>query len=119
MDQPASTQQLFFPFKWVANLLVATLLFVLVALTPLIAWEYLQLSTVEGDAGYPFGVEEAGSDYATKEIYLERSRWIMLFGGLLSTAMIVGLLRRKMAITWAAVLVTLALLFVLYARNNA
>jgi hypothetical protein len=65
------------------------------------------LSSAEGDGGYPFGVEEAGPDYATKEIYLARSRWHIAIGATLSLAMLYALWRKRMTLLWALTLLTL------------
>jgi hypothetical protein len=69
--------------------------------------EYILLASTEGDAGYPFGCEEAGPGYATKEIYLARSRWHIAIGATLSLAMLYALWRKRMTLLWALTLLTL------------
>jgi hypothetical protein len=69
--------------------------------------EYVMLSSAEGDGGYPFGVEEAGPDYATKEIYLARSRWMIAVAGTLSLTMVYALWRNRLDMHWGLTLPTL------------
>jgi hypothetical protein len=103
---------------WVATCLVSLVLFLSIALTLVLAWEYIQLLVVEGDGGYPFGVEEAGPGYATKEIYMRKSAWTILLGTLFSATMLYGLFKRRPAITWIATLVSMAWLFILFASSS-
>ena len=108
-DRTDGPSELSLPFNGVANFVVAVVLFLLVALIVLIGIEYWQLSTVEGNAGYPFGVEEAGAEYATKEAYLRHSRKVLLITGVLASTMVLGLLWKKSWLTWSACMVALLL----------
>lgn len=101
--------ELSLPFKGVANFVVAVVLFLLVALVVLFGIEYWQLSTVEGNGGYPFGVEEAGPEYATKEVYLRHSRRVLMTTGILTSIMVLGLLWKKVWLTRSACIVALIL----------
>ncbi len=92
---------------WLQNMLAALVLFFVVLMTAFFINEYLMLNSTEGDAGYPFGCEECGADYATKEIYLARSRWMIAVGGTLSLSMVYALWRKRMALLWGLTLLTI------------
>ena len=66
-------------------------LFFVIIMTAFFIHEHLMLTSADGDAGYPFGNEEAGPGYATKEIYLAHSRWLIAVGGTLSLSMVYAL----------------------------
>jgi hypothetical protein len=76
---------------WLQNTLAALAILFVVFMTYAMVEEYILLASTEGDAGYPFGCEEAGPGYATKEIYLARSRWHIAIGATLSLAMLYAL----------------------------
>jgi hypothetical protein len=92
---------------WLQNMLAAVVLFFVVIMTAFFIHEYLMLTSADGDAGYPFGSEEAGPGYATKEIYLARSRWLIAVGGTLSLSMVYALWRKRMVLLWGLTLLTL------------
>lgn len=92
---------------WLQNLLAALAILVVVSMTGFLVHEYLTLRANPGDAGYPFGIEEAGPAYATKEVYLARSRWMIAIGATMSTAMVYALWRKRMALLWGLTLLTI------------
>ena len=92
---------------WVQNMLAAVVLFFVVIMTAFFVQEYVMLSSTPGDTGYPFGCEEAGSDYATKAIYLDRSRWLIAIGATLSLTMLYALWRKRMTLLWFLTLLTI------------
>lgn len=92
---------------WLQNLLAALVLIIVVIMTVFFVREYMVLTSTPGDAGYPFGCEECGADYATKEIYLARSRWQIALGATLSLAMLYALWRKRMTLLWGLTLLTL------------
>lgn len=92
---------------WLQNMLAAVVLFFVVIMTAFFIHEYLMLTSADGDAGYPFGVEEAGRGYATKEIYLARSRWLIAIGGALCLSMGYALWRNRLVLLWGLTLLTL------------
>jgi len=92
---------------WLQNTLAALAILFVVFMTYAMVEEYLLLTSTDGDAGYPFGSEEAGPDHATKEIYLARSRWQIALGATLSLAMLYALWRKRMTLLWALTLLTL------------
>lgn len=103
---------------WLQNLLAALAVFLVVSMTALVLYEYVMLCTTPGDAGYPFGSEEAGPDYATKESYLARSRWMIAVGGTLSIAMLYALWRKRMALLWGLTLLTIFGAFFLFLQSR-
>lgn len=87
---------------WFLNFLVAIIMVATIGLTAFTIHEYIMLNNAEGDAGYPFGCEEAGPGYETKEIYLAQSRWIIGIGSPLSITMLYALWRKR----WTLLMVT-------------
>ncbi|MCC7501202.1 MAG: hypothetical protein IT229_01650 [Flavobacteriales bacterium] len=69
--------------------------------------EYNMLTSTDGDAGYPFGSEEAGPEFVTKEFYLARSRWLIAIGGTLGLAISYALWRKRMTLLWFLTLLTI------------
>jgi hypothetical protein len=104
---------------WLQNLLAALAVFFVVSMTGLLIYEYVMLSSTPGDAGYPFGSEEAGPDYATKESYLARSRWMIAIGGTLSLAMLYALWRKRMVLLWGLTLLTIFGAFFLFLQARS
>ena len=92
---------------WAQNKLAALLLFFVVIMTAFFIQEYLMLTSTDGDAGYPFGSEEAGPGYATKEIYMARSRWLIAIGATLSLTMVYALWRKCTTLLWVTTLTTI------------
>lgn len=89
------------------SLLAALAILVVSSMTCFFLYEYWMLSATPGDAGYPFGCEEAGPAYATKEDYLARGRWMIAIGGTMSIAMFYALWRKRMALLWGLTLLTI------------
>ena len=106
MNQGRSGPIAVFP-AWLQNTFVALVLFFVIIMTGFFTQERVMLSSAEGDAGYPFGCEEAGSDYATKAIYLDRSRWLIAIGATLSLTMLYALWRKRMTLLWFLTLLTI------------
>lgn len=92
---------------WLQNTLAALAILFVVFMTYAMVEEYILLTSTDGDAGYPFGCEECGADYATKEIYPARSRWQIALGATLSLAMLYALWRKRMTLLWGLTLLTL------------
>jgi hypothetical protein len=92
---------------WLQNTLAALAILFVVFMTYAMVEEYILLASTEGDAGYPFGCEEAGPGYATKEIYLARSRWMIAVAGTLSLTMVYALWRNRLDMHWGLTLPTL------------
>ena len=95
-----------------SNVFVSVVLFLTLALTVFTAWEHVELSTTPGGAGHPFGVEEAGRDYATKASYLASRRWILGCGAGLTVAIIFGLWTERVIIAWFASVTAIVLLLI-------
>jgi hypothetical protein len=106
MSVDDSKRGLVFPAA-LQNLLAAFAILIVVTMTGFLLYEYVMLSTTPGDVGYPFGSEEAGAAYATKEVYLARGRWLIAIGGTLSFAMVHALWRKRMVLLWGLTLLTI------------
>ncbi len=104
---------------WLQNLLAALAMLFVVSMTALLIYEYVMLSSTPGDAGYPFGSEEAGPDYASKEVYLARSRWMIALGSTLGLSMLYALWRKRMVLLWGLTLLTIFGAFFLFLQARS